>query len=440
MQLTVEQILTLAPDVGSQAAGRKLGTVKPWQNPGQTDTAVWGECQGSALYQVRVDLASFGYHCSCPSRKLPCKHVLGLLLLAAGSSAAVPRAEPPEWVADWLAKRAARAQQREEKKEKAAQPADPAAQAKRAEQRQQRVLEGLDRFDLWLNDLVRNGLAGLELQPASFWENQAKRLVDAQAPGLAARLRRLGEIPGSTPNWPRRLLGHLGRLALLTHAYRRLDQFDEALQSDLCQLVGWTLNRDDLAVQGDIVSGRWLVLGQIVEDEDRFRVQRSWLIEQGGERTALVLQFSAAGRPFQEAIPPGTCQGGDLVFWPSAYPQRARFGVRRGELTAIVGELPGVPAVSEFLQQFAAALARQPWLERFLCVLKNVTPIPRRAAPWLIRDATGAALPLAGREHWKLLALSGGRPVDLAGEWNGEELLPLGVAAEGAYHLLRDDA
>ncbi len=439
MQLTVEQILTLAPDAGSQAAGRKLGTAKPWQNPGQTDTAVWGECQGSALYQVRVDLASFGYHCSCPSRKLPCKHVLGLLLLAAGSPTAVPRAEPPEWVADWLAKRAARAQQREEKKEKAAQPADPAAQAKRAEQRQQRVLEGLDRFDLWLNDLVRNGLAGLELQPPSFWETQAKRLVDAQAPGLATRLRRLSEIPGSTPDWPRRLLGHLGRLALLTHACRRLEQLDEPLRADVRQLIGWTLNQDDLAAQGETVRGRWLVPGQTVEEEDRLRVQRSWLIEQGGGRTALVLQFSAAGQPYPEAIVPGTGQEADLVFWPSAYPQRARFAARCGECQAIAGALPGVPAVADFLRQFAAALARQPWLDRFLCVLKNVTPIPRRAAPWLIRDAAGEALPLGAREHWKLLALSGGRPVDFAGEWNGEELLPLGVAAEGAYHLLRDD-
>ncbi len=440
MQLTVEQILALAPDASAQAAGRKLGAAKSWQHPGQTDTAVWGECQGSALYQVRVDLGSFGYHCSCPSRKLPCKHVLGLLLLTAGSPGAVPRAEPPEWVADWLAKRAARAQQREEKKEKAAQPADPAAQAKRAGQRHQRVLEGLDRFDLWLNDLVRNGLAGLETQPPSFWEDQVKRLVDAQAPGLAARLRRLGEIPGSTPDWPRRLLGHLGRLALLTHAYRRLEQLDEPLRTDVRQLIGWTLSQDDLSAQGETVSGRWLVVGQTVEDEDRLRVQRSWLVEQGGTRTALVLQFSAAGQPFPEAIPPGTCQEAEVVFWPSAYPQRARLAGRRGGLTAIAGELPGAPAVAEFLRRFAAALARQPWLERFLCVLKNVTPIPRAAAPWLVRDAAGDALPLAAREHWKLLALSGGHPVDLAGEWNGEELLPLGVAVEGAYHLLTDNA
>jgi uncharacterized Zn finger protein len=40
---------------------------------------------GKGLYQIRVDLGEFAYNCTCPSRKLPCKHVLGhqgLLVLA----------------------------------------------------------------------------------------------------------------------------------------------------------------------------------------------------------------------------------------------------------------------------------------------------------------------------------------------------------------------
>jgi hypothetical protein len=35
-----------------------------------------------------------------------------------------------------------------------------------------------------------------------------------------------------------------------------------------------------------------------------------------------------------------------------------------------------------------------------------------------------------------LLALSGGLPVDIAGEWNGSTLAPLGVMAAGEYYLL----
>ena len=435
MELTVEQVLALAPDAGSAANGRKLGKPGPWKNVGQTAATLWGECQGSAVYQVRVDVSAFGYKCSCPSRKLPCKHVLGLLLLVVGSPASVPEGEPPEWVHQWLSNRAARAQKSEAKQETGKAP-DAAAQAKRAEQRQKRIGEGIDRLDLWLSDLVRNGLAGLELQPPSFWEEQARRLVDAQAPGLAARFRSLGELPGSRPDWPMRVLQDLGRLALLTHAYRRLGQLDPALQSDVRQLVGWTVRQEDLAQLGETVRDEWLIVGQSVEAEDRVTVQRNWLVGAKTARTALVLQFSAAGQPYPEAIMPGTRQDADLVFWPGAYPQRARFGQRHGPVSSIAASLPGPPAIEEFLDEYAAALARQPWLDRTVCVLRDVVPVPHDSARWQIRDRTDRALPLAARAHWKLLAVSGGQPVDLAAEWNGESLLPLGTFAEGAYHLL----
>ena len=106
MQLTAEQILALAPDASSAAAGRKLASTKGWQSLGRSPAALWGECQGSALYQVRVDLSDLTAKCSCPSRKFPCKHALGLLLLAATTPAAQPASEPPEWVSDWLGRRA----------------------------------------------------------------------------------------------------------------------------------------------------------------------------------------------------------------------------------------------------------------------------------------------------------------------------------------------
>src|SRR5215468_6612769 len=109
MNVSADQISALAPDASSLAAGKKLGSAKNWKNLGQSPAAVWGECQGSALYQVRVDLGGLAYKCSCPSRKLPCKHVLGLLFLAAAASKDVPAGEAPEWVSEWLTKRAARA-------------------------------------------------------------------------------------------------------------------------------------------------------------------------------------------------------------------------------------------------------------------------------------------------------------------------------------------
>src|SRR5260370_40918223 len=111
--LTAEQVAGLAPDAGSLTAGRGLARERCWSGLGQNGRAVWGLCQGSGSmpYQTQADLSGPAFRCSCPSRKFPCKHALGLLLLAASSPAAVPQAsESPGCVAQWLASREQRAE------------------------------------------------------------------------------------------------------------------------------------------------------------------------------------------------------------------------------------------------------------------------------------------------------------------------------------------
>src|SRR5215472_16140177 len=146
MQLTREQVLALAPDANSAANGKKEADVRRWRNLGQSPEAAWGECQGNALYQVRVDLGTLSVKCTCPSHKFPCKHGLGLLLLALDPKS-VPAAEPPQWVAEWLTKRAAASQEKHEKAAKTATEEPTKEQLKRQEKREALVLQGLDSLD-----------------------------------------------------------------------------------------------------------------------------------------------------------------------------------------------------------------------------------------------------------------------------------------------------
>ena len=97
LTLTAEQVRTLAPDASAARAGEALGDRRRWSAAGRSDEAAWGLCQGSGStpYQVAVDLAGPAYKCSCPSRKIPCKHALGLLFLVADGGA--PAATPPDW-------------------------------------------------------------------------------------------------------------------------------------------------------------------------------------------------------------------------------------------------------------------------------------------------------------------------------------------------------
>ncbi|MCI0570226.1 MAG: SWIM zinc finger domain-containing protein [Myxococcaceae bacterium] len=437
MSLTVDQILALAPDASALSAAKKVGTPASWSGLGRSAGALWGECKGRATYQVRVDLSDFATRCSCPSRKFPCKHALGLLLLSASHPAAVPEGSTPAWVEEWLGKRSAAAARRDEKKaERAEVPVDAAAQARRAEKRLERVMEGLDALELWLRDLVRNGLAGLEAQGPKPFETQAARMVDAQAPGIASRLRRLAQLPGSRSDWPQRLLGELGRLALLVHAYRRGDALGPELLADVRQLLGFTVPQEEVAAQGERVADDWLVLGQWVDDEERVQVQRSWLRGVSTGRSALLLQFSAAGTPFPEAFVPGTHFEAELAFYPGALPLRALVRERRSDAKGWSGSLPGAPDVEAFLAEVAVSTARLPWLERLPCSLRSVATVRHEAQGWCVVDGKGTTLPLLGDSHWRLLALSGGAPVDVSGEWDGERLRVLGAVIDGRYEVL----
>src|SRR5688572_31127336 len=185
---TSERVLALAPDSSSAKAGQGLSSLRKWKSVGRSDLAIWGLCQGSGSkpYQVRLDPGEPAYKCSCPSRKFPCKHALGLFLIAAGDLSAIKEGSPPDWVQEWLDSRAKRAETKAKKQEDAP-PADPEAAAKRAAERARKVSAGMEELGRWLGDLARQGLATAPTQPYTFWESRAKRLVDAQASG-AARL------------------------------------------------------------------------------------------------------------------------------------------------------------------------------------------------------------------------------------------------------------
>ncbi|MDJ0775087.1 MAG: SWIM zinc finger family protein, partial [Mastigocoleus sp. MO_167.B18] len=199
-----EKILALAPDASSAKNGKALANAGKWSSLGYNERAVWGECLGSGKtpYRTQIDLIEPAFKCSCPSRKFPCKHSLGLFLLLANDTSAFSDNVPPEWVMSWLDSREKRKAKQAEAVKKEV---DPNTQAKRAQKRLDKVTAGMQDLELWLRDLVRQGLATVQGQSYSFWDGTAARLVDAQAPGVARLVRQMGSIPFSGEGWQERL-------------------------------------------------------------------------------------------------------------------------------------------------------------------------------------------------------------------------------------------
>lgn len=438
---TTEKVLALSPDASSSKSGQQLANANKWGVLGHNAIALWGECQGSGKlpYRTQIDLTEPAFRCSCPSRKFPCKHGLGLFLIFAGQSDALTQGNPPDWVQEWLDKRSQTSQKKQEAK--ADKPVDPVAQAKRIAQREAKVTAGLADLDLFLRDVVRQGLATVQSQPYSYWDRAAARLVDGQAPVLAKRIRAMASIPHSGQGWADRLLTELGKLHLLVQGYQRRDTLPEQVQAELRSQIGWPLKQDELlslAEQADsaveVCSDRWQVLGRRVTEEDDLQVQRVWLQGQASGRSALLLNFAHRSQVLESLAVPGTLWNGTLVFYPALYPLRAAIKHREASDRTWMQPTAEYASIGEAIAHYGAAMAQNPWLEIFPMLLTEIIPY-WEGKTCCLADGAGARLSLdpGFKQEWTLMALSGGHPVQIFGEWNGSTLMPLSLGVQGRW-------
>ncbi|MFL6028134.1 MAG: SWIM zinc finger family protein [Friedmanniella sp.] len=423
-------VLALGPDTAARQAALSL-PARAWSGLGRSGSRVWGRCQGSrsAPYEVVVDRDVPAYVCSCPSRKLPCKHALGLLL--AWVEGRVPEADVPDVVDRRLSARVAAEEAQAPRA--VGELADPAAAAARAAARAARVADGLDELDLWIGDQVRGGLAGLERAGHAAIEAVAARMVDAQAPGVAGMLR---GIPGelALDGWPERVLEQLAALHLLIRAHRSLDRLPPALAATVRSRVGYPVSRNDvLALPG--VQDDWWAVGQVDTVEYRLESRRVWLWGRHSRRWALWLTFAPAGGAADSTVVAGSRFTGSLHFYPGAGQHRAVIGaVQEADgpsdpPPADPSDLPPAETLGEARRRFADLVAEDPWASRMPTVLL-VAPVPPATGDrWRVRDADGRCRDLIGlgSDPWPLLAASRGAPVPVMAEWSVAGVRPLAV-------------
>jgi hypothetical protein len=425
---SVQRIEQLAPDAASAKAGDGLAKPAKWQNLGRNDQLIWGECQGSGAnpYQVRVDLTDVAYKCSCPSRKLPCKHTLALLMMMARGES-LPIGDAPGFVAEWTANRAKRA---EAKQEKAASTItavpDPDARAKRVEKRENRIESGLTQLETWLGDMVGQGLAATRAQPAAYWSQMAARLVDAQAPGLARAVRELADAALSQTHWQASLLSRAARLQLLIDGYRNIDALPAELAAEVRTLIGWTQEKESLLAR-DGVRDHWQVVGRRQRQEEQLRVQYTWLHGTQSQRTALVLDFAIGNQPLAVSYVIGQVFDCELVFFDGC-PQLRSLEKQRHTMLTPCYSLPAAMTIAHLQADYANRLALNPWLERWPVMLGNVRPVMVGEQMWL-EDLEQRRVPVspAFRHSWAVFALAAHDAIKMFGEWNGDVFDPLTI-------------
>ncbi len=451
MQLTYDNILTLAPDPGTAQRAKGVAFAQRWLTLEGNGRAIWGTLGNPAdPFKAQVDFQGPAFRCSCPVRRQPCKHGIGLLLLFSKNNDAFKVVdELPDWVANWLANRDKKAAKPAEKVPARSSEAELALAEKRRQNKEKRLYQmadGLAELESWLTDLFRQGLATLEGQASGYWNEIAARMVDAKLGTLARRLRQIPLLmQQSTPpfrgaggrgDWHEKVLAELGDIYLLVKGFQHIEQLSDGLQDDLLGLAGVNFKKEDiLALDG--MTDNWLVAGQTeTAEEGNLFARRTWLLGEGSGRSCLLLEFAWASNPYETNWRLGSVVKGEVVFFPSAYPQRVLFKHVEQAAQAITVR-SGFAHFAAFADAYSNALAANPWISLFPAFLENVVPVFQKDKFALV-DKDRSLLPILADDDlgWKMMALSGGRPISIFGQWDGTALMPLSAVANGEFRLL----
>lgn len=432
MALTEDQILTLAPDEASKKSGKDLANPSKWVSKGANEKALWGEAQGSGSkpYQTQVDLVNIAFKCSCPSRKFPCKHGLGLLLFNARQPNAFTETNAPTWVTEWLNKRTEKEEKKATQEDK---PVDAEAQAKRQKARQAKVEDGIEELRTWIKDIVRNGILSIPDKGAVWFENMVKRMVDAQAPGLANMVRNLGETNFYAEGWQSIFMDQLISIYLVIEGYKNAAT-NQLLYQDIKNWVGFTQNQDELKEQNGITD-TWLVLSKQTTEVDNISTEKNWLYGTTTNQYALVLQFIVRGQGAQLTLTPGMYLQAELIFYAAATPLRAL--IKRQISTNSIAQFTSFTNWQSVATTETGVCSMMPVRTERPYIIQQLKPVKYNDVWWL-QDNEFNMMQMKNEHRylWKLLSLSGGSALDMAVIGKENQYQPIGVWLNDEYKTL----
>lgn len=413
-----ERLLNYAPDSRTLSQARGLFFAKRWKILEGNGQYLWGEYETAHGHQHKafVRLEPPLFRCSCKSRRRPCKHSLALVLLFLNRPDAwVVKDEMPEWAVQYV-------QQKEV-------PKPPKINVSQQEKRILLMDQGVTELEKWLLNIIQQGLA--QFTNPSDWENMAARMVDAKLGTIARRLRYCKAL-FFNENWLDSITEEVGSLYLFVRAWQQKSSLTKSKKQILLQAAGWNIRKDTI-LQNPAIQDNWLVLGLTTGTEDKLTFRRTWIRGEHSNKLALILDFSYGSRGFEDHWVLGSVLSGALVFYPGDAAVRAIFKSYESSRTPYDFK-PAYQNFDELGEAYSSILAISPWVQTFPCLLNDVYPqFDKEKASFILWDKNGHGLQMnASSASWQFLAISGGHPITVFGEYNGRVFTALSVIDQGS--------
>ena len=194
MNITVKEVDLLAPNAEAAKNGRELSKKKLSKLSKSADgTLIFGECAGSGKnpYYCSADYLDENapvFRCNCPSRQIPCKHVLGLLYAYADRQV-FNEADIPEDIASKRTKIEKRQEKKEKEKDEAKNrtneaPQNPKARLSALVKKTEAQLAGVEIAEKLIRSIVQTGLSSIDAQSKRTFSEQIKQLGNYYINGI----------------------------------------------------------------------------------------------------------------------------------------------------------------------------------------------------------------------------------------------------------------
>jgi hypothetical protein len=316
------------------------------------------------------------------------------------------------------------------------------AKEKRVQERLFRVAAGVAEMEVWLKDLLRQGLLTLPEKEVSFFEKIRARMVDAQATGLGNLIRDLRDLNyHSGTAWQGDALAIIANIYLLLEGFKRIETMDSLSQNDLKLLLGWNVSQKEILENEDnsSIKDNFLLFYQHTEMLDDITVQKNWLYGMTTGKFSLVLYFAFRNIPIQHTLQVAGIHDLSLVDVPSALPTRALIKEQGNLIDDFELGTEALPHWAALQNAYTAMLNIYPWADEIPFLVRNLTPVFDENIFYL-KDERNALLTLPNNfdlaKWWNLLAISGGKSLTMFVLWKNENVIPLGVLGKKRYVLL----
>ncbi len=193
MNITNDLITSLAVNDASIKNGRSLFTSKKFISLGidKDDTIIFGECKGSGKsnYYCSMDFVKEEApipRCNCPSRQIPCKHVLGLMIAYVEEKDNFQILEIPEDVVKKREKKEKSAENKAKKETEKKPPTEKSLKAKATSETKKinNQLQGVENSKEIFKTIVNNGLASIDANQIKEFKIQVKNLGNFHIGGI----------------------------------------------------------------------------------------------------------------------------------------------------------------------------------------------------------------------------------------------------------------